>query len=443
MKTEYFALDTHGNHNRWDDGKDKIGDMVEAAAKKGIIPAMTLHNNLKVRSAFREYLEAMNSCSLSHVALPGIEWEFSVFSSDISAAASVRPDIAIGIMPGASSVERHGNKLKMEVQFITSDHIEEEQKRLVSLFNGIETSSPMDFDKVFAAFYLRLFYQFGDRGKDAREILSINPQIEMDFVEEIYRIHKHKQKRLKNQGEFKRQKGELLCLMPPDKKIMDRMSYLVKCWVEDGWPKKGSLQLLQDYLQAGLRPEHYDRLLFILPHFASLDASSRWGQVITRLTEGDISLYAPEIFVPDVAKRVHGVEVLNGAVPNTANYISVKAAGTELLKNKARTGGGDAHCVEGVGSAVTLGKARRLDSDGIIEAVKNGETLPVSGWGKLSNTVAPFIFWALTVPIQGKTFSPKVVYKLMEHLIDIETPIKEVIDKDLVSSRQSIREWYY
>jgi hypothetical protein len=148
-----------------------------------------------------------------------------------------------------------------------------------------------------------------------------------------------------------------------------------------------------------------------------------------------VKLFSPEIFLPEIAEHLSTIEVLNAAHPGQTNNIAEKIAEIDLFKNKGRVGASDSHHPYWVGSGATLVKVEEVSTDGILLALKEGRTLPLSGWREWSHTWLPFFTWMATITVGKKFYDlPGGPLRRMYETLDVQTPAQKAIQENLLQN---------
>ncbi len=237
-------------------------------------------------------------------------------------------------------------------------------------------------------------------------------------------------------------RGEIVCLMPNDSDTLKKMTNAVNEWRERGFSQHESLTHLFDFLKAHLSVTQFQRLVFGLPHPILMDYSA-WGKLILKLIEGGATFFSSEIFTAEIAKMLHFFEVFNATNPVQANVLSSNMSRNILFEGKARTAGNDDHVRAAAGAAATLIRLEEQSGEAALEALRNGDTLPISGMGNWGNSYMPFALAAATEPIKGLAFSKGLAYVLYNRIIDIQKPAELALKAGLFGQRKKIHGWVF
>ncbi len=145
-----------------------------------------------------------------------------------------------------------------------------------------------------------------------------------------------------------------------------------------------------------------------------------------------MKLFSPEIFLPEIAQRIHTIEVLNAAHPGETNNIAEKFSEIDLLKGKGKAGASDSHHPCWVGSGATLVAVPEKTTEGILIALREGKTVPLSGWGELSRTWVPFFAWLATITIGAKFGDlPGKPFERMSRMLDVQAPARRALEENV------------
>lgn len=441
MRNEQLILvDPHTLHNVRDDGTVTIWEMVRRSKEVGVIPALTCHNVLP----YEEYLEAMSAFGMRNVVMPGVEWSFEALMAGIGRVGIITVDGEGNYLVAPSAevfLERDRGIFDFAYRFSREDiqgardeiyaKLSKGSDRSYEWFRG-EVKKQLIMTHLTMVLSLGLLHEVEDMRRDAvgwwvamndeafaayyllnkgrgDELLS---QLGWEFVCDYRRI-----------GKDVRHRGEVICLLDNNVDLMDKMSGVVDEWREDEHYKSLGVTDLFHFVRSGLSEGEWESLLWYYPHPGSVDAVSKVGKLLAQMKLGDIRMFAPEMFTLEVAHVIHAIEVLNAAHPILANELSWAIANSFLYADKAKMAASDAHDPGWMGSAATAMWVSNLTTEEILEQIKAGRTVPLSGLGELAESRWPFYMWLLTM--YGK-YLPEFVVQYIKGKIDIEGPRKGV-----------------
>lgn len=478
--SNHLLIGPHGGHSNVfnDDGRKHPWDSVKAAHKNGIVIAMTGHNTM---AGIPDYLNAMDAVGMGKLALPGVEFSYALNTTGYTEAglAQTGQNLRIIFNPAAElfynkaqtrnehariftaeeiKVERDGIETELTTFLqVTKDEIVGLYKDAVDRlgqyrdnpFVGLSKKDTTMIKNVigvytalhepgFAVFWLNHKRHVVDGGYPD-ELVEQFKEYEktplasrlVDFGFSYWQNESAKDKQVHH-------KGEVICLMPPNPHLLKKMNSLVEHWRINKFSENMPLIMLFNVLTDNLTKDEFDALVFNIPHPISIDASLL-GRLVVKLMEGNTTLFPSEVFIEQAAKEIDTIEVYNAAHPSFANGLSVNVGATEMLKNKGRTGASDSHDPSWVRTGATLAKVDEYTSDGILDAMRRGNTLPISGLGRLSTTIFPFPLWIPTILHR----TPEVYFKFIDGLTDIQTPARLALEQGLFDKRQEIPGWVY
>ena len=482
MSRELILFDPHGGHCRlrhkgeYDDGAKSPRENVLAAHRMGVVQTITSHNTL---DGVQEYLDAMASVGWKHVAVPGVEFRFSLntYGGLAYGEALARDSEYLMLGPSQrkfirgkeasregtkkiSSRELLATKKKLEKTILDGLHVTSKEEAVRLLKRAVEFSSfQQAFDVAprnnrdqqalidncaglwaaltqpgFATFYYLLhtedfLQKLGDSHHIPKDRLD---QFRADdslatiafFGKEFY------SKKITQGGSSGRTKGEIVCLMPPQKSLVGKVARVADYWRENGFTETESLHSLIDVLKTKLTEGEYRSLIKYVPHILSIDASIV-GQIITRVFQREkLALFSPEFWVAEIASEIDAVEDINGAHPHSVNAASTRVTHNDALKDKAHCAGSDSHYPGMIGCA-TLLEVDTISSEGILAAFRQRRTHPVDGWcGPLRLDWAPLLAWSTTPGIiydKFGPFKPDLILNKIREGIDLKTAARQTI----------------
>lgn len=198
-------------------------------------------------------------------------------------------------------------------------------------------------------------------------------------------------------------KGEMIVLLPPEPQLMKIIRELVVKWNQVLARKDTvkNLKLLLSFSKEIVHPDLYSELVWYWPHPYSIDNRSFLGKLMVYALNGRLTLKTPEMRHPEVFTEVHAIEVLNAAHPGRINRKAMILSEKKDFFKMAKMAGADDHHDAWVGVAYTLVEVKEVTSQGILDAIRNQRTIPMSTLGKLSETNWPFLLWSMLVPMKG------------------------------------------
>jgi len=477
MAKEHLLIDPHGGHNYVDDGLTSPFRMVEAAKRKGVVPAITSHNTMW---GIPSYYEAMELFGMGRVRLPGVELEFRITTEGLPSAGmlSSHEQARIMVGPGKERFVKQSPTGEERNEKLTSKQVLKARYHIIGTITQLTGETPdkiipqlrkdfwrLQFAKVIGGelqsqgelgyiVSIGLWVALEDPGFApfwilAQERLVPTPDMSSEVRKFLDIINSSEVTKIAYLGwlywdrdygrNFKEEnKGEIVCLMPQQRSLVIKMATLVDVWRDSNYHKSMPLEVLFDYLISNLTETEYSSLVFNLPHPISID-TTRLGLLIVHAFEGRKSLFSPEIFTPEIAEKIDTVEVYNAAHPGVANRGSFKLSEIKLFRDKPKTGASDSHHPAWVGSGATLLEVDELSTDGILDALRTGKTLPISGWGKLSRSWIPFTLWGLMV----RELLPGIVLSWIEKETNLQTPALKALELNLLNEPDNTRDWVY
>lgn len=495
MSAEFLLFNPHGLHNNQtpgDDGLNTIDEMVSMAFNRGVIPAITSHDSMH---GVPNYIDTMDRLGLGRLAIPGVELKFKVITHGLGSLEKLLKEDKeneksyIFIGAGAELFQRQLSQGWEKMRMFTGEDLEKERTRLREIIEKFWGKSSFDItndfqsdfrtllakeiiagdlndkekwiktlvlghwvaltDPAFSLYYLvcqRMSEETGKKGDEMGKVFqyldSLQEEIRIGLVGFMYWDYEvAKDNSISNQG-------EMICLMPKSSPLVEKMSKLVDVWREKSWNKTMPLMILFDHFIGNLTDGEYQQLVWYYPHPVSIDYHL-YGKILLRMVAGkDMVLFAPEVLNPEIAREIDVIEVLNAAHPGFANKLSLQLAANDLLKNKGLGGGDDAHSVRLVGGAATGTLIYQRSDEGILDALREGRIIPISGWGENSLGWKPHIQWSLAVPIKGRHLTPKRIMEKLGTGIDLFTPQRLTLDqmdtgKNLYEERKEKRGWVY
>lgn len=212
-----------------------------------------------------------------------------------------------------------------------------------------------------------------------------------------------------------RYKGEIICLLPAHEKLAQKMKNdVIDLWRAKKWYKKQPLTALIDHVKSNLTQNEFDQLVWHLPHPVTIDAVPV-GKLIARVWGKFDILSAPEVFFPEIARVINTIEVYNAAHPGVTNRMSVDFAKDPRFRHVGWAGASDSHHACWLGAGATLLEIEEESAEGILNAMKTGRTIALSGFGDISDSVIPFLMWGLTIGFANTKVTDMIATKTNAH----------------------------
>lgn len=212
-----------------------------------------------------------------------------------------------------------------------------------------------------------------------------------------------------------RYKGELICLLPAYKELALKMKHnVIDLWRVKKWYKKLPLSTLFDHVRSNVTSSEFDALVWHLPHPVTIDAVPV-GRMIARAWGKFDILSSPEVYNPEIARIINTIEVYNAAHPGVTNRMSVDFARNPLFSHMGWAGSSDSHHSSWLGSGATMLEVEEESAEGILNALKTGRSIALSGFGEMSNTVIPFLMWGATIGFANTKVTDMIATKTNAH----------------------------
>ncbi|MBP7967147.1 hypothetical protein KAZ66_02640 [Candidatus Woesebacteria bacterium] len=232
-----------------------------------------------------------------------------------------------------------------------------------------------------------------------------------------------------------RYKGEIICLLPAHEKLAKKMKNdVIDVWRAKKWYKKQPLTALIEHVRHNLTQNEFDQLVWHLPHPVTIDAVPV-GKLIARVWGKFDILSSPEVYFPEIACIINTIEVYNAAHPGVTNRMSVDFAKDPRFSHVGWAGASDSHHACWLGSGATMLETMEESAEGILNAMKKGRTIALSGMGVMSNTVLPFLMWGLTIGFANTKVTDMIATKTNAHQA-LEKFQNKTFDELLVLSKQ-------
>jgi hypothetical protein len=432
------------------------------------------------------YLKAMEEAGFGKMALPGVEFSFSIRTGDIRQMHNLSPDIKGFVILGLGSQRffKDGHHGPERNRHFTPRQVYEERENITRIATGflgktkeavlpeirllagqlvqsegqIPDISSQDIESFYQMIRQGVQIAARDQGfpliyiafKEARAEIasgSLPPLLAAfnHFPEYMtlgmlgYAFEAENMVRDKERI----QKGEIVCLMPSEKSFLQKMKPLVDHWRTQGWYKDRPLWILFDFLKSNLTEREFEQLVWYVPHPISIDYSPLGSLIVRLFAKEEMTLFPVEILSPDIAEIIDTVEVYNAALPWRANRYSINVADNALLRQKGRGGASDMHNLAlAAGGGMIVG-ADNFTNEAIRKGMKYRRTLPYSGWGILSTTDVPFWTWIPTPNTIFHRLVPSLVYAKVGERIETKALFEAIQEEDIFYQREKIKGWVY
>lgn len=210
-------------------------------------------------------------------------------------------------------------------------------------------------------------------------------------------------------------KGELICLLPAHEKLAAKMKKeVIDPWRAQKWYKKQPLSTLLEHVRSNLSKSEFEALVWHLPHPVTIDAIPV-GKIIARVWGKFDILSSPEVYKPEIARIINTIEVYNAAHPGITNRMSVDFARNPLFSHIGWAGASDSHHSSWLGSGATMLEVEEESAEGILNALKTGRSIALSGFGEMSNTYKPFLMWGATIGFANTKITEMIARKTNAH----------------------------
>lgn len=488
-----LLVNTHGSHASGipgDDGRRPVPVMIHATLDKGVIPWRTGHNTVQGIDDVRAVMEAYG---LKKLVGAGVEFGYSIETYSFEEAARMARMMSadestrslVVTHPSAEQLVKKGQTGFERSHLISIQAIREcrawIEQEVVKAFDSPKTEvldqytdliGQATIDKIAFDDFLKggddtfknifgtmvalanedefpLFYLWVLEAVD-RELAPFDPETVQAFYNltpfwKIGLVGYFYWQKYHQRPSTIRNQGELICLFPDERRLTEQMIFAVDEWREHKYYRSMPLISLLNFLSDRLGENDYRKLFKLVPHPFSIDSVSLLGKVLTRYKKGKgVQLYSPELFMEEIASEIDGIEVLNAAHPGASNFHSVSLANNNIFADKGTTGGADDHHPAFSGAAATMIAVEELSAHGILEALKQGPTIPISGYsGAQSLGWGPFLDWLCT--LRGESILPTTYYNLLDRAIDPRNTGLEVLKGPIFpqKGRTKLTGWVY